>query len=122
MFLPADLDLRRVCNELDSLKYKIHSIGVQLGIACHKLKEFEKEDDPLSATIDYWLKGNAKRGVPCSWQSIVAALRSSQVDESGLASEIENKFCGTMEHEVVKSKKRKHQVIIEKLTSICCTL
>ena len=85
--------MRTVINELGTLKYKSFKIGVQLGIAYHKLREFEKESDPLAANIDYWLRGNAKIGLPISWQSIVAALRSPQVDESGLASTIEQKYC-----------------------------
>ena len=91
--LLVDLDLKTVCDELGTLKYKKFEIGVQLGIAYHKLKEFEKELDPLAAAIDYWLKGNAKEGLPCSWQSIVAALRSPAVDEAGLAGKIEEKYC-----------------------------
>ena len=85
--------MRTVCSELASLNYKGIKIGTQLGIARHKLKEFEKESDPLAASLDYWLKGNAKEGLPCSWQSIVVALRSPHVDESGLASAIEEKYC-----------------------------
>ena len=85
--------MKTVCDELGTLKYKKFEIGVQLGIAYHKLKEFKKEPDPLAAAIDYWLKGNAKDGVPCSWQSIVAALRSPAVDEAGHAGKIEEKYC-----------------------------
>ena len=70
-----------------------------MGIAQHKLKEFEKENDPLAAIIDYWLKGNAVDGAPCSWQSIVAALQSPQVDEIGLAAKIEGKHCSKLKVE-----------------------
>ena len=90
MYFPL---VKTVCKELASLDYKFFKIGVQLGIAYNKLEEFEKEPDPLKATITYWLKGNAKEGVPRSWQSIVEALRSSHVDESGLANAIEIKYC-----------------------------
>ena len=78
---------------MGNLKHKTDKIGVQLGIAYNKLRELQEESDPLAAAIDYWLKGNAKEGVPPSWQSVVAALRSTQVDESGLAGEIEKKYC-----------------------------
>ena len=71
------LHLKSVYNELGTLKYKSFEFGMQLGIAYHKLKEFEKETDPLAAAInDYCLKGNAKDGVPFSWQSIVAVATS----------------------------------------------
>ena len=88
--LLVDLDLKTVYNELATLRYKSFKIGMQLGIAYHKLKEFEKETDPLSAIINHWLSGN---GSPLSWWSIVTALQSSAVGESGLAGEIEEKYC-----------------------------
>ena len=64
-------------------------IGVQLGIPKNKLKEFKKEDDPLSEVVDYWLSGNVTESVvPISWKSVVAALKSGHVGEPGLAEEI----------------------------------
>ena len=84
----ACLNVRTICKELGEVAYKWYKIGVQLGISRGKLKEFEKEDDPLSAVIDYWLNGNVE-GVPVSWRSVVAALKSSHVGETGLA----NKIC-----------------------------
>ena len=72
--------------------HKWFKIGVQLDVPRHKLKEFEKEDDPLSAVIDYWLNGNVE-GVPVSWRSIVAALESSHVGEIGRANRISMKYC-----------------------------
>ena len=88
------LDLREVCNELGSVRHKSFNIGVELGTPPYKLDEFVDEcDDPLAAVIDYWLRGNAEKGLPISWQSIVAALRSPLVNEDGLASAIEQKYC-----------------------------
>ena len=74
------------------IAHKLFKIGVQLGVPHHKLKEFEKEADPLSAVIDYWLSGNVE-GVPVSWRSIVAALKSNHVGETGLANRISRKYC-----------------------------
>ena len=62
-----------------------------LHVPRHKLEEFRKEEDPLAALVDYWLRGNVK-GVPVSWQSIVTALESSHVDERGLARRIGEKY------------------------------
>ena len=56
------------------------------------LKEFQKEDDPLAAAVDYWLNGNVER-VPVSWRSIVAALNSTCVWENLLAKRISEKYC-----------------------------
>ena len=78
--------------ELGEVTHKWFKIGIQLGISRGKLKEFEKEDDPLSAIIDYWLNGNVE-SVPVSWRSVVAALESSHVDETGLANRISSKYC-----------------------------
>ena len=100
------MNLRIICNVLGSIKSKWLVIGVQLGIPRNKLEEFKKEDDPLSAVIDYWLKRNVRESVvPISWQSIVAALKSVYVDESGLADEINKKYC---QEEVKKNGEANH--------------
>ena len=87
----AHLDLRTVCDELGEVKYLWFEIGVQLGVPRYKLKEFRKEDDPLAATVDYWLCGNVE-GVQVSWESVVAALNSTHVGETGLANRINRKY------------------------------
>ena len=86
------MNLRVVCGELGEVAHIWKKIGVQLGIPYHKLNEFRKEDDPLSAVIDYWLNGNTE-GVPVSWGSVVIALKSSHVGEIGLANRISKKYC-----------------------------
>lgn len=82
----TDLALKIVCSELGTVSHKWIQIGVQLGIPHHVLKKFEKEDDPLSSTINEWMKGNARdSGIPVSWKSIVSALKDPTVEERGLA-------------------------------------
>lgn len=76
---------------LSEVLHKLTEIGVQLGIPRRKLKELEKEDDPLSAVIDYWLRGNVD-GLPPTWRSIVTVLNSKHVDESGLAKRIQKLY------------------------------
>ena len=83
--------MKSICSELGVVTYKWYQIGVQLGIPYHKLKEFEEERDPLVATIHYWLNGNVE-GVSISWSSIVTALKSSHVGESGLANKMKKKY------------------------------
>ena len=87
--------MRTVCNELGTVKFKWFKIGVQLDIPQYVLKQFEKdEDDPLSAAVDYWLKGNVTDSdLPISWKSIVDALKSEYVGERGLAESIRKKYC-----------------------------
>ena len=92
------LNVRTICKELGEVAHKWFKIGVQLGVSRGKLKEFEKDDDPLSAVIDYWLNCNVKDSeVSVSWRSVVAALESSHVDETGLASRISKKYCPTQQ-------------------------
>ncbi len=90
----AGLDLKSICNALGSIKTKWHLIGIQLGIPRCKLLEFKKEEDPLSAVVDYWLQGNVTESVsPISWKSILAALKSEYVGEPGLAEQLSKKYC-----------------------------
>ena len=88
----AHLDLRTICMELGEVAHKWFKIGVQLGVSRGKLKEFEKEADPLSAVIDYLLNGNIE-GVPVSWWYVVESLKTNYVDEPGLANKMSKKYC-----------------------------
>ena len=83
------------------MKYKWFEIGIQLGVPHHKLMEFRKEEDSLSAAIDYCLRGNVE-GAPLSWASVVKALQSSHVGETGLAKRIKNKYCQNEGGDVLK--------------------
>ena len=80
-----------MCDKLGDVSHKWREIGVQLGIPYNKLKQFEKEADPLAAAIDYWLKGNT--GIPVLWKSIHTALKSGHVGEQALAEEISKIYC-----------------------------
>ena len=93
--------MRAVCGELERASHKWFKIGIQLGIPWDTLKQFEKEDDPLSAIINYWLKGNVTESVvPISWDSIVSALKT--VGEAGLAEQIKAKYS---QYESTKAEK-----------------
>ena len=73
------------------MRHKWFQIGIQLGIPHHILRQFSNENDPLSAALDYWLKGNVVESN--LWKSIVAALESTFVDEPLFANEISRKYC-----------------------------
>ncbi len=97
-YLPTDLTLRAICTALGSVKTKWLQIGIQLGIPRSKLQEFKKEDDPLSAVVEYWLRGNVTESViPISWESITTALKSEYVGEPGLAQHIRKEYCQQQE-------------------------
>ena len=84
-------DLRTICKELSRVPDKLIAIGVQLGISHNKVTKFMKEDEPLSAVINFWLSGNVKK-IPLNWQSIVKALKSGHVDETKLANKIISRY------------------------------
>ena len=87
--------------ELGKVAHKWFKIGVQLGVPHGKLKGFEKEADPLAAVIDYWLNDNVEDAeVPVSWKSVVAALESSYVGETGLANKISRRYCPMHQNEI----------------------
>ena len=87
----ADLTLRTICTELGRVQYLWFQIGIQLGIPHHVLKQFEGGIDPLSAVINFWLKGNTS--VVISWKSIVKALKSDAINEISLAEKIRKEYC-----------------------------
>ena len=79
---------------LGRISDKWFTIGIQLGIPYHVLKQFRKEEDPLSAAIDYWLTGNvADSGAPILWDSIIEALKAGSIKETALAEELAKKYC-----------------------------
>ena len=79
---------------MGSVETKWFKIGIQLGIPRDKLLEFQQSPDPLSAVVDYWLRGNVTESViPISWQSIANALKSKRVGEPGLAEQIIKDYC-----------------------------
>ena len=86
--------MRTVYNELEDVKHKAYEIGIQLGIPHSKMVVFKQEGDILSAAVDFWLRGNVQDSyVPVTWGSIVAALESKPVGETGLAKTIREKHC-----------------------------
>ena len=90
-YYPANFTLREICNALATVKYKWFSIGIQLRVPYHKLKEFENEANPLEETVNYFRKGNVE-GVPLSWDSIATALKSDHVGEPALAKHLQNVY------------------------------
>ncbi len=104
IFFLTALTLQAVCHELGRIKSQWFNIGIQLGIPQYKLKEFEKEIDPLSAVMDYWLQGNVEQTKPRSWKSIVEVLKSDHVGQPGLAETIRKKYCQQEENKVEKGQ------------------
>lgn len=88
---PAIFCLSEVRNDLERVKHKWNSIGVQLKIPYYKLREFESQRDSLTEVVNYWMCGNVE-DVPVNWESLVAVLKTPQVGERGLAKEIQEKY------------------------------
>ena len=90
------------------------TIGIQLGIPRHVLKQFEGEIDPLSAVVDFWLTGNVKESaVHISWKSIVEALKSDCISELALAEKISKKHCSQDDTKANKGKELKDSLILQ---------
>ena len=77
--------------ELLVVKDKWKIIGVGLEIPHERLDQFNDIADPLLEIIVHWLKG--ARGVPPSWDIIVATLRDPSVNETELADKIQRVYC-----------------------------
>ena len=77
------------------MEFKWFQIGIQFGITGNKLKTFEANYSStyryLMETVSYWLNGNTN--VPVSWESVVTVLNDPSVDESGIAKQIQEKYC-----------------------------
>ena len=92
MFVLASLNLRTLYNELGEIENKAFKIGIQLGIPRSKLMKLKLEEDLLAAALDYWLNGNVP-DIPITWTSIVRALESNYVNETGCAMRIRATYC-----------------------------
>ena len=78
-------------NELATVSHEARKIGIELGIPKHKIKQFEMDrDNAFSDIMDYWLKENTE--VPTTWESLVNALESPNVEEVGLARFLRKKY------------------------------
>ena len=93
------LDVRTLCKELGRVTYKWFKVGTQLGVPHHKLKEFQKENDPraLASTCHYLISNGTTNGDPLTWECVVKALDSNHVGEHGLAMSIRKKFCNIID-------------------------
>ena len=88
----GSLNLRTVCNELEVVKHRAYEIGIQLNIPNSKLLQFKQDGNLLVSAVDHWLSGKIPN-VSISWSSVVEALESKQVGETGLAEVIRKKYC-----------------------------
>lgn len=91
--LIGTLDLSIICEVVATVAHKWFEIGTQLGVPHHKLKEYEREDDPLSSTFHYLLSNGTVGGAPLTWRHLVEALESDHIGENDLAMFITNKHC-----------------------------
>ncbi len=86
-----DGDLRKVYNALYKARTKWRPIGIQLDIEVSDLDDIEKRyfvtwgnDRCLEEMVRKWLKDRP------NWEALIAALKSPQVYEGGIAYEIES--------------------------------
>ena len=90
--------LRVIMEELNDVRAKWNNIGLQLGVSVGTLDAIKKQcndhSDCLRETLTTWLK---RYPPPPTWGYIIAALRSSTVDETKLASDLEQKYYSTQD-------------------------
>ncbi len=81
-------DFRKVYNALYEARTKWRPIGIQLDIKVSDLNDIEDtykgNDQRLEEMVCKWLKNRP------NWEALITALKSPQVDEEGIAYEIES--------------------------------
>jgi len=89
---------------------KSYEIGLKLNIPVATLDsirvQFEAPKDKLRETLKVWLKTATEP----KWQDILDALRSFAVEESRLATTVEDKYCTTAESGEQASGQMKSEV------------
>ena len=85
--------------ELAVVKDKWYYIGEAFEIEC--LDQFFELVNPLLEVIVHWIKRN--KGVPPSWEKVVATLRNFEIDEAELADKIHRLYCERKDEERAKT-------------------
>ena len=97
----SDIDLPVVMEELNKVCVKWYDIGMMLRVRLDRLDAIKEQySNPpycLRETLKLWLK--TYPSLP-TWSNIVDALRSSTVDETQLAADLEQKYCSTQDTSV----------------------
>lgn len=76
------------------------SVGIQLGLTSNQLDAIADTHDPINRfmmMLNWWQRLD-KMVRPCSWSTIVKALRTNAVQEERLANELETKYCYSDKH------------------------
>ena len=90
-----ELDFAELSNELVDVTDKWRPFGVQLRISNSKLNVIEKnnssEEERFSAVLEYWMD-NPSEKAPLTWETIVKALESPNVEKGALAKKIRKEY------------------------------
>ena len=80
-------------NKLTPVKHKWYQIGIQLGMSNEELKVLQQKPSGCEfyEMLEIWLRGGT--GVPTTWQSLVVALKSPDVDKPKLGLELQGCYC-----------------------------
>ena len=89
---PAISDLANDVAAVVPDKWK--SVAFQLGVSMSEIRAIRKDEedcfDRFMAVFDHWMRTSC---TPCSWETLVTALRSDSVKELDLADKLHDKFC-----------------------------
>lgn len=80
---------------LIDISYKWYVLGLNLGVETSKLEriraQYPQHDMALLEVLKLWLK---QTQTPCTWETLVKALRRRALREEKVAKEIETKYIG----------------------------
>ena len=90
-----ELDFADLSNELPDVADKWRPFGAQLRISNSKLNSIQNnksnDEDRFSAVLEYWMD-NLPEKAPFTWETIVKALESPNVEKRVLAKKIREKY------------------------------
>ena len=100
LFTHTEPTLKALLNELHPVRDSWFKIGLELDIPHTELICFRKRhsdfSDAMCEMLIHWLKTNVNP--PPTWEAVVIALRSPLVNEMNVATQLELKYCPSMQH------------------------
>ena len=85
-------DLPHLCNTLNPVASKCSALGLQLGVEYPQIRNIEHNYRTCEDQLREIISERLKQDPPLTWHEIVTALRSPNVGEHSLASQIESQY------------------------------
>ena len=114
--------MKKLVNELQSLRTSWYSIGLELGIPRTSLDWFKQQypypSRLLAAMLEQWLVVSPGP----TWEVIIAALRSPSINERKVAAQLEAKYCTPVQHMTEESNSPTKIESSKGIAFYCCYL